>query len=431
MQTSSIFCLPISFPDRYRCCCQVKLEKYQALKFTLDQNHKPQHRSVLREEMKEIISLQSKMDADDPLDINFWNGAYPAYRWHEIMMDISDQHQGHKNGGRVAILHLAIYDATTAVWEHKTKNAQLAPFHWNREIRKFGREPDHSTFICEWSVAAGAAKEIISYYFPEKEIYLDSLVEEFKRTRVLTGLQFLSDIEIGVEIGKTIAKEYIDYAKTDRTDIQSQGTELNKPRYWTGNPGKWDPMKAQWRPLTLQRADQFRPGLPPDFSRDMAELRQFNATHTTSDIAWKWKSEPVWDNLIERKILEYDLDPLEAAFANAMHHAARFDATIAAWDGKYHYMGIRPFQFDPTFKPILVETPNFPGYPAGHTTVAGSIATVLSYLFPQDKEFFSHLALECSESRFEGGVHFRTDNEVGLEVGRKVGEKVIEAFSGK
>jgi hypothetical protein len=91
-------------------------------------------------------------------------------------------------------------------------------------------------------------------------------------------------------------------------------------------------------------------------------------------------------------------------------------------------MGIRPFQYDPEFKPILVETPNFPGYPAGHTTVAGSIATVLSYLFPQDKNFFVELALECSESRFEGGVHFRTDNEVGLEMGRKVGEKVIEAF---
>ncbi|MEM6299191.1 MAG: hypothetical protein AAF740_10940 [Bacteroidota bacterium] len=41
---------------------------------------------------------------------------------------------------------------------------------------------------------------------------------------------------------------------------------------------------------------------------------------------------------------------------------------------------------------------------------------------------FYELAEECSESRFERGVHFRTDNEVGLEVGYQVGEQVIKAF---
>jgi membrane-associated phospholipid phosphatase len=188
-------------------------------------------------------------------------------------------------------------------------------------------------------------------------------------------------------------------------------------------------MKAQWRPFTLAQADQFRPGPPPsDWSEDMAELRAFNATHQSSDIAWKWKSEPVWDDLIERKLLAYAWDPFAAAHANAMFHVARFDGIIAAWDGKYHYWGIRPFQYDSTFKPILIQTPNFPGYPAGHTTVAGSIATVLAHLFPRDRAEFEALARECSESRFQGGVHFRTDNEVGLEVGRQVGEQVVARF---
>lgn len=401
---------------------------YPSFKFELSDVYKPEARRTLKEESEEILQLQSEMQSVDQLRIKYWNAAYPGYRWHQIMMQVSRQHSGHKNGGRVAIMHLAIYDATRGIWPLKQKYWQLAPLRWDREIRKFGREPDHSTFICEWSVAAGAAKEIISFYFPERESYLDSLLQDFKETRLLTGLQFHSDIETGVEIGRKMAQQYIDYARTDRTDVQWTGQVPDRPGYWTGNPGPWDPMKAQWKPLTLERADQFRPGPHPDFSSDMEELRQFNQNNTTSEIAWKWKSEPVWDNLLERKILEYDLNPLEAAYANAVHHTARFDGTIAAWDGKYYYWGIRPFQYDPEFKPILVETPNFPGYPAGHTTVAGSIATVLSYLFPQDKTQFQELAVECSESRFEGGVHFRTDNEVGLEVGRKVGEWVIEAF---
>jgi hypothetical protein len=88
----------------------------------------------------------------------------------------------------------------------------------------------------------------------------------------------------------------------------------------------------------------------------------------------------------------------------------------------------RPFQYDSRFKPILVETPDFPGYPAGHTTVTGALALVLSHLFPKDTAHFQALAEECSESRFEGGVHFRTDNEVGLEVGKNVGIQVIKGF---
>ena len=407
---------------------QVKLDQYPTFKFSLDTVYRPETRVKLKEEMDSILKFQSIEGVDNYLEINYWNASYPAYRWHQIMMEIGSQQKGFKNGGRMAILHLAIYDATVEVWKHKAKYRQLPPYQWNRKIRRIGREPDHSSFICEWSAVAAASREIISHYFPEEKMYLDSLVEAFKVSRLKSGLQFFSDIQTGLQIGKAIAHQYIAYALTDSTEAIWTGRVPQEAGLWSGNPGTRDPMKAHWKPLTLKKADQFRPGPHPDFRQDMEELRQFNATHTSSDIAWKWKSEPIWDNLIERKILEYDLNPMEAAYANAVHHTARFDATIAAWDGKYHYWGIRPFQYDPGFKPILVETPNFPGYPAGHTTVAGAIATVLSFLFPLDKVMFHDLAKECSESRLEGGVHFRTDNEVGLEVGKAVGEWVIKSF---
>ena len=35
-------------------------------------------------------------------------------------------------------------------------------------------------------------------------------------------------------------------------------------------------------------------------------------------------------------------------------------------------------------------------------------------------------AKEAAESRFQGGIHFRTDNEVALELGKKVAEKIIK-----
>lgn len=408
---------------------QVPISDFLPFKFHLEENFSPPNKKEIKQEMAKIIELQKEIKAEDLSTILYWNASYPAYRWHQIMMEISEAHKGHKNGGRVAILHLSIYDALAEVWKHKRKHLLKAPHQQNAQVRPLGRARAYSSFICEWSAVAGTAKEVIGYYFPDKKPYLDSLLAQFKEARLKTGLQLPSDIEKGLYIGKQIAQQYIEYAKTDGTDRIWEGQAPKADSLWSGNPGKRDPMKAQWKPLTLLSPDQFRPTPPPgDWAKDMEELRQFNATHQHSDIAWKWKNAPVWDDLLERKIFEYDLAPLEAAFAGAVFHAARFDAIIAAWDGKYHYWGMRPFQYDPTFRPILIETPNFPGYPAGHTSVAGAIATVLSFLFPQDEQLFQALAKECSESRFEGGVHFRTDNEVGLALGKQVGKQIIKIF---
>lgn len=409
---------------------QLKSSTFEPFKFELQEDFSPASENVHRNEISEIVAVQREMEQGDTWPIRYWNGSYPSYRWHQILMEAGQNHKGHKNGGRVAIMHLAIYDAMVEVWKHKNAHFRKAAYLHDPKIKKLGRDSGHSAFLCEWSAAAGAAHRIIGYYFPGEKERLDGQLAAFKSARLATGLQFPSDIEKGLEIGQKIANKYIEYAKGDRTNLRWEGSVPEADSLWTGNPGPWDPMKGQWKPLTLERPDQFKPGPPPmDWSSDMEELRQFNARHRTSEIAWKWRSEPIWDRLVERKILEYDLDPMEAAFANAVFHTARFDAIIAAWDGKYHYWGIRPFQYDTSFKPILVDTPNFPGYPAGHTTVAGSIAKVLSFLFPKDEALFYTLAKECSESRFEGGVHFRTDNEVGLEVGYQVGQQVIDVFT--
>ena len=408
---------------------QVQVDDFKPFKFQSEESFLPVKATELEQEMAKVIESQKELSEEDVRVMNYWNASYPSYRWHQIMMEMSRAKKGHKNGGRVVILHLAIYDALAGVWKHKKQHEVKAPFQQVTNVQQLGRERAYSSFICEWSAVAGAAKEVISYYFPGRKPYLDSLLTQFKEARLKTGLQFPSDIEKGVAIGKQVASQYIEYAKTDRTDRIWDGEVPKADSLWTGQPSKWDPMKRQWKPLTLLSPNQFRPGPPPiDWTKDMEELRKFNATHKYSTIAWKWRSAPVWDNMLERKILEYDLSPFEAAFAGALFHTARFDGIIAAWDGKYHYWGIRPFQYDPEFKPILVDTPNFPGYPAGHTTVAGSLATALSFLFPQDESFFNEMAKECSESRFEGGAHFRTDNEVGLTVGGKVGKQVIKVF---
>jgi hypothetical protein len=44
---------------------------------------------------------------------------------------------------------------------------------------------------------------------------------------------------------------------------------------------------------------------------------------------------------------------------------------------------------------------------------------------PAEKKFFWEKAKEATGSRFEGGVHFRSDNVVGMEMGKKIGELLL------
>ena len=71
-------------------------------------------------------------------------------------------------------------------------------------------------------------------------------------------------------------------------------------------------------------------------------------------------------------------------------------------------------------------TPPFPGYPSGHAAISGTMAEIYSYFFPDEKELFWQKAKEAAESRFQAGIHFRSDNDVALVLGKKVAVKVLE-----
>ena len=79
---------------------------------------------------------------------------------------------------------------------------------------------------------------------------------------------------------------------------------------------------------------------------------------------------------------------------------------------KYFYFNPRPSQMDPELKTII-GLPNFPSYTSGHSTFSGAAAEVLSYLFPGGRADFEAQRDEASISRLYGGIHYRSDLEVG------------------
>ena len=106
------------------------------------------------------------------------------------------------------------------------------------------------------------------------------------------------------------------------------------------------------------------------------------------------------------------------------------DMAIAVFDAKYTYWGIRPAQYDSTYKP-LIGTPPFPGYPSGHAAGAGTTSAILEYFFPADAKQFQQLAQDCADSRFYAGIHFRIDNETALVMGKEIGKYIVESWMKK
>ena len=58
--------------------------------------------------------------------------------------------------------------------------------------------------------------------------------------------------------------------------------------------------------------------------------------------------------------------------------------------------------------------------------MVGSTSTALGELFPRDAECFTRNAEEMAASRLWAGIHFRSDNEAGLALGRAVAQAVLE-----
>ncbi len=70
-------------------------------------------------------------------------------------------------------------------------------------------------------------------------------------------------------------------------------------------------------------------------------------------------------------------------------------------------------------------TPRLPAYPGGHSTYAGAASELLSFFLPDYTAEFDMLADNIGLARMWGGIHYRSDHEQGIRLGRCVARQVI------
>lgn len=380
-----------------------------------------------KNEIAEVLSKQQHLNATTKQQITFWNAGAPGYRWQEMMNKLWAVDTGRYGALANMLLGTATYDATIAAWDTKYAFKRPRPFTADSRIKVYAVKPESPSYPCEYSVAAGVAVTIITRFFPKLADSVNRLAQELMASRIAAGVAFPSDTKAGFDLGKKIAEKEIEHTKDFVSTTQWDGKVPDKPGLWRGKFAMY-PTAGQNKTVVLESGSEFRPGPPPDFAKEMEEMKNYKQTFRSLSNAFYWANQSWFMDNLSKKLFENNLhmNPPLAARINATVNVASYDAFIACWDAKYAYWGIRPSQYDTTFRPAILMTPPFPGYPSGHAAICGTLAEIYSYFFPDEKELFHQKAREAAESRFQAGIHFRTDNEVALVLGKKVGVKVLE-----
>lgn len=387
-------------------------------------------------DMEAMISERSAVALDR---VAYWDAGAPTYRWNQLTIQhlLANGIGGPRAARVLALVNVAMYDATIAAWDAKYAFQRLRPAQALPSLTTVVPTPASPAYPSEHAVTASAAATVLSGLFPDEASTFAALAEEAGQTRVLAGTDYPSDVVVGMDLGRRVAEVALAHAKTDGSDAVWAGSIPDEPGKWSGTKPA-EPLAGTWQPWVLTSGDQFRPGPPPahdsaQMARDLAELKAFERTTISSLTASFWEyyggraSFEFWTNQTSRKLFEERLDsnPPRAARAYALQMVANYDLFVACWDAKYAYWAIRPFQLDPTVTTVF-PTPNHPSYPAAHASLAGAMETVLGALFPRDAEAFSLIADEESWSRLWAGIHFRSDIEAGRTLGRAVGQSVID-----
>jgi membrane-associated phospholipid phosphatase len=388
-------------------------------------------------ELRELKTLMAKRSADELERARWWNVGGPAYRWNELAVEaLLDQFVVLPMAARhLALLHTAIDDAVAAAWSDKTRHGRVRPSVADPSIAAALPVPTSKSYPSDVAAAAAAAASVLAHLLPDRKAEFLALAEEAMRSRVLTGVEYPSDLAAGRALGERAAALAIRHAATDGSDARWTGSVPQGPGKWQGtNPiGATAPA---WRPWVLSRADEFRPSPPPAFDSEqtklaLAELKSFKRTPQTNHRATYWevfggaRAFALWNDIARTKLLESAMvDPPASARALAALNIALLDSAIACWEAKFAYWYIRPSQLDAELKPVF-PPPNHPSYPAAHGCLSTAAATVLAELFPRDRQRILAHGRQAAEARVWAGIHYRFDIEAGEDLGRKVAGKVM------
>jgi membrane-associated phospholipid phosphatase len=92
---------------------------------------------------------------------------------------------------------------------------------------------------------------------------------------------------------------------------------------------------------------------------------------------------------------------------------------------KHRFDRVRPHLLDTTLEPVI-DVPQHPAYPSGHSTQAHVVAYLLSEIAPARRAEFERDALRIAVNREIAGVHYPSDTAAGALLARQVLDRMLQ-----
>jgi len=348
---------------------------------------------------------------------------------------------------------VAQYDALKVAWYYKYLYNRPSPAKADSSIKALVPASDLPAYPSEDAVVAGVSVEILKLLFPTMVDEINAKAAEQQMAAYLSGKASPSDLAAGLALGQAIAPIFIARARGDGMGAAGSAAGIPALSAATAARGEvpWQSMEIPPRPpmlplfgkvkawmMTPDDIIKERPGAPPSTSstqmaRELAEVKDA-VTHLTREqiaLVYNWAdgvstATPPghWNFIAWSYAQQSGFSEVRVARTFALLNMAMHDAAVACWDAKFTYFNPRPSQLDPEIRTVI-GLPNFPSYTSGHSTFSAAAANVLSYVFPAGAPTFDALKEEAAISRLYGGIHYRSDIEVGKVVGRRVGDYTV------
>lgn len=320
-----------------------------------------------------------------------------------------------------------------------------------------------------------------------KVIFSTQEMAQFEQKNLAEWQKMLSDsifkrsVAFGEQIAGVIIKRLSNDNYKETRGMERYEVKNNATGRWVPTPPDYadgvEPHWAKMKTFCLDSASQFRPVPPPayelqknsSFQKETQEVYNLSKSLTNSqiDIISFWDDNPFvskhkghlmfqdkkmtpgghWLAICQLFLKQQKVDYYPALRTYTLTAIGIYEAFLSCWEAKYHYARLRPETIisetiDKQWHPYLV-TPPFPAYTSGHSTISAAAATLLTNFFGDNQSFtdttevayglpirsfksFQEAALEASESRILGGIHFRSDCIYGNQQGKKVGEWVLQ-----
>ena len=350
-----------------------------------------------------------------------------------------------------AMVHGAMFDAVNAV---------------ERRYHSYAADLEAPPSASQDAAAAAAAYSVLAYLYPLQKNTLDAAL-----AASLAGVQDGPAKVDGVALGKAAAEKMLALRRDDRMSEKASYAPKSGPGAYQ-LPANANPIGAQWgsvKPFTLKSIQDFRfPGPPAltsaRYAQDFNEVKAVggkNSTQRTAEqtaIATLWEpTSPLTYNAVLRAMPELkQKNIVEQARVFALMNMAGSDALIVGWRDKYLILFWRPetairnadsdgndaTTADAAWEGLRSPFPAHPEYPSGHALFTGVAETVLRDFFGTDRmtvtvinpgekitrtfKSFSEIAKSVEDARVWAGIHFRSADIDGTEMGRRIAEYALK-----